>query len=228
MDRSGATSRYRRKLTGSRRDRTPHNVPSNRYRIPMDTLALRLAAADGSVDGIPVRRLVAAGFTLLQRSAPLVKALGARRSGVWLRPSPAWVVALAASDGRGAVLLDTEARGEMGPAMLERLHIGALFVDAATDGLVPNGFLAAQLDGVPTTAQVGPTTIDLGSHFGLLLEGRTDATGRDEECLVRAADGATFTHRVLLQQADHDWPILRDFLVPLLRGEHLTTGPATS
>ena len=121
MDRSGATSRYRRKLTGSRRDRTPHNVPSNRYRIPMDTLALRLAAADGSVDGIPVRRLVAAGFTLLQRSAPLVKALGARRSGVWLRPSPAWVVALAASDGRGAVLLDTEARGEMGPAMLERL-----------------------------------------------------------------------------------------------------------
>ena len=51
MDRSGATSRYRRKLTGSRRDRTPHNVPSNRYRIPMDTLALRLAAADGSVDG---------------------------------------------------------------------------------------------------------------------------------------------------------------------------------
>jgi len=111
--------------------------------------------------------------------------------------------------------------------MLERLHIGALFVDAATHGLVPNGCLAAQLDGVPTTAQVGPTTIDLGSHFGLLLEGRTDATGRDEECLVRAADGVIFSHRMLLQRTDHDWPVVRDFLVPLLRGEHLTTGPAT-
>ena len=39
----------------------------------MDLLPLRAAASGGTVDGLDASRLVAAGFTLLQRSAPLVR-----------------------------------------------------------------------------------------------------------------------------------------------------------
>jgi hypothetical protein len=48
----------------------------------LDLLPLRAAAGGGSIDGLDATRLVAAGFTLLQRSAPLVRALAGKRAGI--------------------------------------------------------------------------------------------------------------------------------------------------
>ena len=73
---------------------------------PFSLLPLNLAAHGGSVDDVPVQQLVAAGLTLLQRSAPLVRALHGRRAAILLPTSPAFLVALGASEGRGAVLVN--------------------------------------------------------------------------------------------------------------------------
>jgi hypothetical protein len=49
--------------------------------------------------------------------------------------------------------------------------------------------------------------VDLGSHFGLSLEGERDAAGRDEECLLHwERDVSTLTgvtHATLLARARH-------------------------
>ena len=65
----------------------------------MDLLTLRAAAGGGTIDGHEAAALVAAGFTLLQRSAPLVRALAGKRSAILLPTSPQFLVALAASTG---------------------------------------------------------------------------------------------------------------------------------
>ena len=74
--------------------------------------------------------------------------------------------------------------------------------------------------GAPSAARV-----DLGTHFGLAIEGATDVPGRDEECLLLDAPGdlplTALTHRVLLQRADWTAPILRSLITPLLQGEHI-------
>ena len=189
----------------------------------MDTLALRLAAAGGRVDDLPASQLVAAGFTLLQRSAPLVRALAGRRAGLLLAPSPAWVVAVAASDGRGAVLLDPSSDAVSLGARIAATDVGAVFTVQAAAPLLPPGLLYVCLDDAPATATVvstegTATRVDLGSHFPLTIEGATDVPGRDEECLV--GDGAVgiLTHRALLQRADWTAPLLAEFLTPLLKG----------
>lgn len=198
----------------------------------MDTLALRLAAAGGRVDDVDVRQLVAAGFTLLQRSAPLVRALSGRRAGLLLPPSPAWIVALAASDGRGAVVFDPDADAPTIAARMSATGIGAIFTRRPWLPRVPSGLPTVLLDEVPSVAAVvgadgTSTRVDLGTHFGLAIEGATDVPGRDEECLV--LDGLpnvppeVLTHRELLQRADWTAPILRALITPLLTGEHIRT-----
>lgn len=196
----------------------------------MDTLALRLAAADGRLDDVAVRPLVAAGFTLLQRSAPLVRALSGRRAGLLLPPSPAVVVALAASDGRGAAVLDPASDVERISARVGEAGIGAIFTVRRLLPLVPAGVPAVLLDEAPVAAEVraadgAHTRVDLGTHFGLAIEGATDVPGRDEECLLLDAPGdvplTALTHRVLLQRADWTAPILRSLITPLLQGEHI-------
>jgi hypothetical protein len=190
----------------------------------MDTLALRLAAAGGRVDDLPVSQLVAAGFTLLQRSAPLVRALAGRRAGLLLVPSPAWVVAVAASDGRGAVLLDPTRDAASLSARIGATGVGAVFTVQAAAPLLPLGLPYVCLDDVPAAATVisaerTATRIDLGSHFPLTIEGATDVPGRDEECLVGDGAVGTLTHRTLLQRARWSDPLLAGFLTPLLHGE---------
>jgi hypothetical protein len=77
---------------------------------PLALLPLALAAGGGRIgqagadatDDSEAQQLVAAGLTLLQRSAPLVRALSGRRSAILLPTSPAYLTALAASEGRGA------------------------------------------------------------------------------------------------------------------------------
>ena len=190
----------------------------------MDTLALRLAAAGGRVDDLPVSQLVAAGFTLLQRSAPLVRALTGRRAGLLLAPSPAWVVAIAASDGRGAVLLDPRSDAATIGARIGATGVGAVFTVQAAAPLLPPGLPYVCLDDAPAAAMVisadgTATRVDLGSHFPLTIEGATDVPGRDEECLVGDAAIGALTHRALLQRADWTHPLLRAFLTPLLKGD---------
>src|SRR5919107_1181619 len=75
---------------------------------PLALLPLALAAGGGRVDQYETQQLVAAGLTLLQRCAPLVRALQGRRAAVLLPTSPAFVTALAACvpDGTTTGLLD--------------------------------------------------------------------------------------------------------------------------
>jgi hypothetical protein len=173
---------------------------------------LRIAAAGGSVDGHAAVALVAAGFTLLQRSAPLVRALAGRRSAILLPDSAQFLVALAASDGRGAVILDPAKAGAL-DAQLKPMNVGAVFTNSALAALVPAELVRVLLDESPVSATVvaadgTAARVDLGSHFGLALETVADEPGRDEECVVfvDATSSASharvvFTHRQLLAGA---------------------------
>lgn len=222
---------------------------------PLALLPIALAAAKGRIDGHPAAGSVAAGFTLLQRSAPLVRALAGRRSAILLPPSAAVLTALAASDGRGAVLLPARANGDALTTMLEDGEVGAVFTTSALEvQLPPSDRALVLLDGAPRSATVivrgTETTIDLGSHFGLDLEGEEDE-GRDEECLIRyataasaAAQSKTFTHRDLftlarfavdatsLRTSDHALAVMPpddveafalSFAGPLLAGARVST-----
>ena len=61
---------------------------------PLGLLPIAIAASGGRVDGFEAQQLVAAGLTLLQRSAPLVRALSGRRSAILLGLTEAGPVCL--------------------------------------------------------------------------------------------------------------------------------------
>ena len=202
----------------------------------MDTLALRLAAAGGRIDDLPASQLVAAGFTLLQRSAPLVRMLAGRRSALLLPPGPAAVVAIAASDGRGAVVLPSDAPASEIAALCAACDVGAILTIEAHRPLVPTSLGVVLLDAIPRTAMVrspegSEQTVDLGSHVGLTIEGETDLPGRDEEALLLpTAPTITLTHRALLDldglgihvdPARGDAAIVTALVIPLLAGRTL-------
>jgi long-subunit acyl-CoA synthetase (AMP-forming) len=224
---------------------------------PLSLLPIALAAGGGQIDGLPAPRAVAAGFTLLQRSAPLVRAMAGRRSAILLPPSAAVLTALAASDGRGAALLPAFADRDTIAAMLREADAGAVFTTRALAAHLPRHPLAVVLlDDAPRTATVcvggSEQRVDLGSHFGLDLEGEEDE-GRDEECLISFATaaaerprGVVFTHRNLLAlgrsavdatslvKGDHVLAILPPVNLagfaltmagPLLAGARVTTMP---
>lgn len=179
----------------------------------MDLLPLRAAVGRGSVDGIPAPALVSAGFTLLQRCAPLVRALAGKRAGILLPSSPQFLLALAASDGRGAVLVNPLAAGPEVEHQLRDANVGAVFTVRALEGKLPAAMPRVLLDDAPRSANFvapdrAPMDVDLGSHFGLDLEGDADAPGRDEECAIVYTSamagtplGAVLTHRNLITNA---------------------------
>ena len=202
----------------------------------MDTLALRLAAAGGRIDDLPASQLVAAGFTLLQRSAALVRMLAGRRSALLLPPGAAAVVALAASDGRGALILPTDAPASEIAAICAASDVGAVLTIDSLRPLVPTSLGVVLLDLIPRTAMVRSPegreqTVDLGSHVGLTIEGETDLPGREEEALVLpSAPAMMLTHRALLDveslgmaidPARGDAAIITALLIPLLAGHAL-------
>jgi long-chain acyl-CoA synthetase len=179
---------------------------------PLSLFPLALAAGGGQVDGFETAQLVAAGHTLLQRSAPLVRALAGRRSAILLPSSPAFVTALAASDGRGAVLVNPLSSAPEVASQLADADVGAVFTTSALARGLPADTPLVLLDDAPRAARVvihgRDATVDLGSHFGLALEGSLDASGRDEEAVVvytsamaGRARGARLTHRNLLSNA---------------------------
>ena len=179
---------------------------------PLAVLPLALAAGGGTVDGFDAAQLVSAGITLLQRSAPLVRALAGRRAALLLPTSPQFVVALAASEGHGAVLVNPLAAPAEIAFQLRDANVGAVFTVASLATRLPDDTVRVLLDEAPRSARVlasGTTRdVDLGSHFGLHLEGERDAAGRDEEAAIVYTSamagrplGAIVTHRNLLANA---------------------------
>ena len=179
---------------------------------PLSLLPLAAAARGGLLDEIPAAALVSAGITLLQRSAPLVRALAGRRAGILLPTSPTWLVALAASEGRGAVLMNPLAAPLELAYQVADADVGAVFTDGALAAKLPPDVVRVILDDAPRSATVvardETRTIDLGSHFPLALEGDPDTAGRDEEAAIVYTSamqgrplGAILTHGNLLANA---------------------------
>ncbi len=179
---------------------------------PYSLLPLALAAHHGTVDAYESQQLVAAGLTLLQRSAPLVRALSGKRAAILLPTSPEFFVALAACEGRAAVLINPLASPSEISHQLADACVGAVFTTAALAGKLPGDMPRALLDDGPRTARVlvngAVRDVDLGSHHGLSIEGDTDVAGSDEDAVIVYTSamaglplGAVLTHRNLLANA---------------------------
>lgn len=226
----------------------------------MDLLTLRAAAGGGSVDGQPAAALVAAGFTLLQRCPALVRAVAGQRAALLLPTSPQFLTALAACEGRGAVLVNPLASAAEIAHQLTDAAVGAALTVSAMQHKLPPSLPRVLLDEAPTQAlflagadDPAATPVDLGSHFGLDLEGDADASGRDEECAVVYTSamrgrplGAVLTHRNLITNArqtlqaasqspddhllallpfSHLFGLTVSLMAPLFAGARVTTMP---
>ncbi|HEX6048475.1 MAG TPA: AMP-binding protein [Gemmatimonadaceae bacterium] len=179
---------------------------------PLGLLPIAIAAGHGRVDGFETQQLVAAGLTLLQRSAPLVRALTRRRAGILLPTSPAFVTALAASEGRAAVLINPLAAAPEIEYQIADAAVGAVFTTSELERRLPPYVTRVLLDDIPRVARVVSDgmsrDVDLGSHFGLTLEGDADAPGSAEDAAIvytsamaGTALGARLTHANLLSNA---------------------------
>ncbi|HET7188862.1 MAG TPA: AMP-binding protein [Gemmatimonadaceae bacterium] len=179
---------------------------------PLSLLPLAIAAGRGRVDDFEAQQLIAAGLTLLQRSAPLVRALSGRRAAILLPTSPAFLTALAACEGRGAVLVNPLAAPAEIAFQCADANVGAVFTTEPLAARVPAELPRVLLDHAPRMARVVAhgvaREIDLGSHHGLSLEGERDLPGRDEEAAIVYTSamrgiplGAVLTHANLLANA---------------------------
>ena len=179
---------------------------------PLSLLPFAVAAGGGLLDDIESQQWVAAGHTLLTRSAPLVRTLGGARSAILLPPGGPFLSALAASDGRGAVLINPLASKREIVHQLADANVTVVFTNATLSPLLPPGFACVLLDDSPRSArvQIGAhdNTVDLGNHFGLDIVGQTDTPGRDEEAVIVYTSamagtplGAILTHRNVLFNA---------------------------
>ena len=182
---------------------------------PLAVVPYAIAATGGRVDAFDAAQLTAAGLTLLRRSAPLVRALAGRRAAILLPTSAAFLVAIAACDGRGTVLVNPLAAAPEIADQLVDADVGAVFTIAALAGRLPEGIPHVLLDAAPASARViaadgTARDVDLASHEddALDLEGSREAEGRDEEAVVvytsamrGHALGAVLTHRNLLANA---------------------------
>jgi long-subunit acyl-CoA synthetase (AMP-forming) len=127
-------------------------------------------------------------------------------------------VALAASEGRGAVLVNPLAAPAEVLRQLADADVGAVFTVGALAGKLPDPLPAhvavALLDEAPRAARVlvggAAHDVDLAAHRGdgLALEGDTAADGRDEEATIVYTSamagrplGSIATHRNLLSNA---------------------------
>jgi acyl-CoA synthetase (AMP-forming)/AMP-acid ligase II len=185
--------------------------PTHALTEPLALVPLAVAAHGGHVDDLEAQQLVAAGLTLLRRCAPLVRAFMARRAAILLPTGPAYLTALAAAEGRGALLLDPAiGPGELA-RQLESANAGAVLTLAAYEHLLPDAMPRVRLDDAPAHAMFiggdGRRVVDLGSHVGLAIEGEADAPGRDEEAVLvsppnaDASAATSLTHRELLSDA---------------------------
>jgi long-chain acyl-CoA synthetase len=179
---------------------------------PLGLLPIAIAAGGGHIDGFEAQQLVAAGLTLLQRSAPVVRALHRRRSGILLSTSPTFFTALAASEGRGAVLINPLAAAPEIAYQIDDANVGVVFTTSDLAPKLPPSVARVLLDDSPRVARTivdgVSRDVDLGSHVGLTLEGDADAPGsRDEAAVVYTSGfsgfalGASLRHENLLSNA---------------------------
>jgi len=179
---------------------------------PLALLPFAVAAGGGILDGVDSQQWVAAGHTLLTRSAPLVRTLGGSRSAILLPPGGPFLSALAASDGRGAVLINPLASLSEIVRQLTDANVAVVFTSAALAALLPPGFARVLMDDAPRFArvQIGDrdNRVDLGNHFGLDIVGSSDTPGREEEAVIVYTSamagtplGAILTHRNVLCNA---------------------------
>lgn len=188
---------------------------------------------------------------MLQRCAPLVRALAPGRGAVLLPDSAAYLVALAACEGRAALLLDPGASVAEAARTIEESGARVVFtVERYAKGL-PDSMARVLLDEQPGHAEFvhldERRRVDLGSHFGFSIEGEGNIAGRDEEAVVVRADAGdyrSFTHNELLNagrdivereqlaESDHVLALLpfhglrgltAALLAPLLAGARVTT-----
>jgi len=203
---------------------------------PLSLLPLAAAAGGGQLGDYPAPQLVAAGLTLLQRCAPLVRALSGRRSAILLPACPAYLTALSASDGRGAVLVNPLAAPIEVATQVRDANVGAVFTTTALATLVPHGVPFVLLDDAPRSARfvTGGTAreVDLGSHHGLALAGERGVDGCDEEAVIVYTSGmagrplgAVLSHRNLIANARSTVEAVRqdagDHVLALLPFAHL-------
>jgi long-chain acyl-CoA synthetase len=179
---------------------------------PLSLLPFAMGAQGGRVDRMPAAQLVAAGLTLLQRCAPVSRALYGKRAALLLPTGPQFLVGLAAGDGRGTVLLNPLGSPDELAFQLQDANVGAVFTIAALARKLPPSVLQVMLDDAPQHAALlrdgVVSAIDLGSHAGLELEGEAEADGLDDEAAVVYTSamegrplGAILTHRSLLANA---------------------------
>ena len=179
---------------------------------PLSLVPLAAAAGGEHIDHLETTAAVAARLTLLQRSAPLVRALVGKRAGILLPTSPEYLTALAASEGRGAVLINPLAAPLELAYQIADADIGVVFTNEALAAKLPAGMPHVLLDSGPLSATVvvGGTArrVDVGSHFPLSLVGDRDAEGSAEEAVIVYTSamhgrplGAILTHRNLLANA---------------------------
>ena len=180
---------------------------------PLSLLPLAMAARGGRIDGFDAAQVVAAGITLLQRCAPLVRGMAGRRAAILLPTCPQFITALAACDGRAAVLVNPLGSAPEIDWRCRDADVGALFTNrshaARLSGLAALRIPVVLLDDAPRSATVlvdGRTVeVDLGSHHGLSLEGDAASPGRDEPCAIvytsaksGAPRGEVLSHRNLI------------------------------
>jgi acyl-CoA synthetase (AMP-forming)/AMP-acid ligase II len=176
---------------------------------PLSLITLASAARGGSVDGLDARVLVAAGVTMLQRCAPLVRELARGRGAVLLDNSAAYLVALAACEGRGAVLVDPRASEKEIARVLKESEGRVVFTSEQYAEALPQEVPRVLLDELPGHVAFvhghERRRVDVGSHFGLEIEGEEESEGSVEEAIVaRELAGEpfrSFTHRELLEVA---------------------------
>ncbi len=196
---------------------------------PLSLLPYAIAAADGRVKGMPVAALIAAGFALLQRSVPLVRALASRSPAILLPHGSAFVAALAACDGHAALVLDPARDASTIRAALDRASVSVVFTDAQFAARVPSDRLIVLLDDAPREAQVqvpgaAMRRVDLGSHVGLAVEGERGAGG-SEAAVLRWVDDEimrSLSHRDVMAAGNNNERVpglVNSLLRPLLRGE---------
>ena len=164
------------------------------------------------MDAYQAQQLTAAGLTLLRRSASLVRVLSGRRSAILLPASPAFYVALAASEGRAAVLIDPRTSRSGIAYQLATESVAAVFTSSVLATKLPAHLARVVMDDAPHTAHVAidgiGRDIDLGSHVGLPVEGDHDVAGSDEPVAIvygraKGVHGlpSVLSHKTLLSTA---------------------------
>ncbi len=179
---------------------------------PFAYVPFAIAAHGGSVDGMPASQLTMAGVSLLRASVALVRALEGRRAAILMPTSAAFFSALAACDGRAAVLIDPLAAPRDIAFQLADADVGAVFTVRALSHALPARTVHALLDDAPARATViaGDVVreVVLTSHDTLRLDGAPDAPGSDDPGVIvypsapeDVPRGAVLTHRTLLAGA---------------------------